>query len=305
DLNVDWVHVAKAGNWVSLLSGWAAEFPSAGSSDSDWQTFLVQSLELPVILSLAGAAIAAATLWALCRCHMRARTASPPWILFLLVCLGTLACFVTGIYLCAVEGQRGFHLASSNLALAAEHATAAQAMAEDLNISGTSFVRNLDRLYVECPKSTHEFLRGSVMELKVEVSGYLDSVARYASSLQGVPEQLALAEQQSHSVDAFVSLCLGLPIAVVSLCYMTIGLLVAVAECSGAKCARRCSFFQLPCVGATCVAPAVLLVALVSAMELSVGIVSSAFCSDADVLTLAYAEDFWCCCSMPYTFSCA
>ena len=41
-------------------------------------------------------------------------------------------------------------------------------MSEALNLSSSSFRHNLDRLYVECPNNTHEFLGGSFSARKAE-----------------------------------------------------------------------------------------------------------------------------------------
>mmetsp|Transcript_63440 Transcript_63440/g.112791 ORF Transcript_63440/g.112791 Transcript_63440/m.112791 type:complete len:461 (-) Transcript_63440:49-1431(-) len=290
----EWLHWTEVSSEVQRLASFSMiHFPSPGSPGSAWRTFLTGSLGLPAAVVLVGAGMACLTLFLLRRVHIKATTGSSrlPWITFVLVCTATLACFAAGIYFCVTEWQKGYTLASSYLAAATIDAKKSEQIAEALNITGHSFTNNLDRLYVECPKSTHQTLQASVEEVKNEVVKYLVAVQAFSNSLQGISDKISLLEQYSRSIGIFVDSCVSSTATILAVCYICIVLVIFLAEFSGPTCIRRCSCLQLPCLGAACIAPAVLLVALGSAMELSIGVMSSAFCINADNITLDYAED--------------
>eukprot|EP00931_Biecheleriopsis_adriatica_P048398 TRINITY_DN27958_c0_g1_i1.p1 TRINITY_DN27958_c0_g1~~TRINITY_DN27958_c0_g1_i1.p1 ORF type:complete len:486 (-),score=76.24 TRINITY_DN27958_c0_g1_i1:7-1431(-) len=289
----DWVHHTQVSNWVRLLADWGSNFPDPGTGHSGWQGFLAGSLSLPIVLIVLGAITAAVTLFVLCRVHIKASAPQGrhPWMHFAMICMATLALFVVGMYFCLVEGNKGYMLASSELASAGGDVRTAKDMAEALNISGGSVGQNLDRLYSQCPASTHQFLKASVQGLQSDIADFMRAVWSFSSRLQGLPEQLASVEGQSRAIGTFVDWCLSMPILSLGVCYVGVGSIVAIAESGHPKWIRRCSCLQLPCLGAFCVAPAVLLVAFVSAMELAVGVMSSAFCTRADNITLSYARD--------------
>eukprot|EP00930_Biecheleria_cincta_P036853 TRINITY_DN25258_c0_g1_i1.p1 TRINITY_DN25258_c0_g1~~TRINITY_DN25258_c0_g1_i1.p1 ORF type:complete len:463 (-),score=58.53 TRINITY_DN25258_c0_g1_i1:88-1443(-) len=287
--DTDWVHHTEANSWVQFLAGHAADFPAP--DHPDWNKFLTGSLQLSTVLLVVGAVTSASTLFVLCRVHIKAATQRPPWTHFGVICIGTLICFLFAVYFCVVEGQKGYPLATSNLAAAVSDAQAAGEVANVLNASVQTFTSHLNVLYDVCPGNTHKFLGEWVRQVKVEVSRYNVAVHTYASSMHGIPEQLLRVESLSFNVGTLMDCCVSLPILLFAVCYIGIGLVIVQAECPGPKWLRRCSCLHIPFVGAACVAPAVLLVAFAAAAELSVGVMSSAFCADADNITLSYAEE--------------
>lgn len=205
--------------------------------------------------------------------------------------IGSLLCFLVAAYFCVVEGQKGYPLATLNLGAAVADAQAAGEAASVLNASGHAFISHLNVLYDVCPAGTYKFLGEWVRQMKVEVNRYNAAVHTYASCMDGFPAQLSSVEKMSSSVGIVMDCCLSLPVLLFAVCHIGIGLVIVQAECPGPKWLRRCSCLHIPFVGATCVAPAVLLVAVAAATELSVGVMSSAFCADADNITLSYAEE--------------
>ena len=163
-------------------------------------------------------------------------------------------------------------------------------MADALEISTSSFGHNLDRLYSECPATTHEFLGPSITQRKRELEVGRAALARLEGMLQGLPNLLDTLVHASRSL--VVSLA-GLQIlSLVSLivCLASAGLVVFLAESSGPKLAKRCSCCQLPCLASVLFAPVLILVAGCAAAELFLAVFSSAMCRQPELAVLNFAQ---------------
>ncbi|CAK9028907.1 Chaperone protein dnaJ 10 [Durusdinium trenchii] len=72
-------------------------------------------------------------------------------------------------------------------------------MSAALNISSGSFQHNLDRLYTECPNTTHEFLGDSVTARKQEAREAQDTALVLLKQLSGIPQWLTQRTKDCHT----------------------------------------------------------------------------------------------------------
>jgi len=73
-------------------------------------------------------------------------------------------------------------------------------------------------------------------------------------------------------------------------CFIVIFAVIFVAEHAHGRCVRRCERYSHSCLGIGCIAPAMILISIVVSAELSLGILASAFCVEADRTAMRYAE---------------
>ena len=66
-----------------------------------------------------------------------------------------------------------------------------QDVSEALNLSSSSFRHNLDRLYIDCPNNTHEFLGGSLSARKAEADEAQEASLQLLLRTQGLPQWIS------------------------------------------------------------------------------------------------------------------
>ena len=192
---------------------------------------------------------------------------------------------------CIMYSSQGFGEASLLLSSLASEAWKVSDMADALGISMHSFGQNLDRLYSECPSTTHEFLAASIAERKHEIEESRVALARLVGMLQGLPDLLAGLLDKSQVLTGSLTWCQILPLAGLIVCQVCAGMLVFIAEYSGPKFAKRCNCFQLPCLASSLFVPVLVLVATCAAAELLLAVFSSAMCSRPESALLNYVRE--------------
>ncbi|CAK9026073.1 unnamed protein product [Durusdinium trenchii] len=269
------------------LAAWSGEFPPANSSGGQWEHFALESFRLSTVVFCVGILVSLFTLLILCKVHIRAHEQTRPCVMFLILLLANLGGLAVSGFL-ASFGSYG--RAASTLSDLAVEIRDVQDMSAALNISSGSFQHNLDRLYTECPNTTHEFLGDSVTARKQEAREAQDTALVLLKQLSGIPQWLTQRTKDIISMAALVALSFGTPLVLLLISYLAICMLIGVAECAGPKCIRRCSCCQIACVAVSCISPTILLISIIVALELGFSMMSSAFCKNPTLVVLSYAD---------------
>jgi len=287
-----WVQQYEASGWVETLGHLAAEFPKPGTSSAAWSDFVSGSMTLPLAVVSIGAVAALMVPLVLHCCHpkCRSRTGGPPWKSFACACFLCFGLLAVSGALALQTNVASFETASWQLKRAAGDVDMAFKLAQGLNSSGIAVVADLTRLNTDCPQRIQEYLGDSVTDIITQVNGYLTEVGRLVAAMTGTPEQILHLQEQAVEINAAAIWFLAVPWLVVLACCGAIALTVFIIEKAGRKCAKRCERCELPCLGLACVAPAMVLISAVAALELLVGILSSGACLTVDQTTLNYSQ---------------
>lgn len=275
------------------LRGFLAEFGATWPSEGSWKSFWARNLRLPGLVFCLGLATALALGLLLVKVHLKATygstsTARRLWIQ--LAALGganVMGIFLGFFYLYSSQSHSQASLVLTSLA---SEAWKVADMTSAMNVTTKSFAHNLDRLYSECPKTTHEFLGSSIAQRKEELHVARKALAKLDETLQDLPDLLAALASKSQTLVASLAWCQLLPLAGLMACLVAAAVLVFIAEYSGPKLANRCRWFQLPCLASTLIAPVLVLVAGCAAAELLLAVLSSAQCSRPERTVLNYAR---------------
>mmetsp|Transcript_36549 Transcript_36549/g.104001 ORF Transcript_36549/g.104001 Transcript_36549/m.104001 type:complete len:494 (+) Transcript_36549:64-1545(+) len=287
-----WVQPYSATGCVHVLGGLSADFPPPRSSHEDWQGFFDGSLGLPWAIVAIGviSAIAHPLVQHCCHPKWRSRYDGAPWRSLTVVAVATLVCWLVTVVLGFRAHRVSFSAATTILQRAADDVVLVSKLAEGLNVSCAEVVQDLSRLHAACPLEVRDMLSSSVDNIIQQVSGYVQDMRGVNATLAGIAESIAAIDEITAEVGATVGACLAVPAVLVVLCCGAIATTVAIVDKANAHCAERCHRCELPCLGAFCVAPAMLLVSAVAAAELAVGIFSGGFCLEVDETVLRYAE---------------
>jgi len=126
-------------------------------------------------------------------------------------------------------------------------------------------------------------MKGSIHVL--DITEILEEALRYASFLQVVPERVSMAEQIVHTTRRWAVFALVLPMVTAFLVAIAVSFDVLVAQMRARRRAQRCL-----CCGISFAPLCVAGVALCAAGELSLGILGSSMCADADAIVLRGAS---------------
>lgn len=294
-----WANQTGVNFWVqAIASAGDGHFPRADAPSQEWRQWIIQCGRLPLVIVVLGIAVAAATLyfmWADKRHSVRARNTSAPqlqllWRRFFVACFLTIVFCGTGLFNCVSLGMSSSNIAGQEVQRLETDLSLAEELTEALNLSGASFNRNLDRLYTDCPLKVQAMINESVASLKSDVSDYNSEIKFFHSVVHGLPEEISLFVRRSQPIAVDFGLLLGIPSAAAALCFIALSSLVLIAERVGPKCAKRCETCEHTCVGLSFVAPAILIVALLSAAELAACIGTASFCLHSDSVALDYLE---------------
>ncbi|CAE7582751.1 ATJ10 [Symbiodinium natans] len=164
-----------------------------------------------------------------------------------------------------------------------------------MNVSTRSFDHNLDRLYSECPSTTHEFLGSSITEMKGELKKARAALAGLHGMLEHLPGLLLALADRSRSLVTSLTWCQVLPLLAIAVCFVALAMLVFLHEpsspcSSGPTLAKRCSCFQLPCLASSVLVPVLILVAGCGAAELLLAVFSSTLCRRPETTMLNYVN---------------
>jgi len=275
------------------LRGLLAEFGATWPSEGSWKSFWAQNLRLPGLVFCLGLAAALALGLILVKVHLKATNGSTNpakrlWIQ--LAALGgtnVMGIFLGFFYLYSSQSHSQASLVLTSLA---SEAWKVADMTSAMNVTTKSFAHNLDRLYSECPKTTHEFLGSSIAEQKGELHTARNALAKLDDMLQDLPGLLAALASKSQTLVGSLAWCQLLPLAGLMACLVAAAVLVFIAEYSGPKLANRCRWFQLPCLASALIVPVLVLVAGCAAAELLLAVLSSAQCSRPEMTVLNYAR---------------
>jgi len=166
----------------------------------------------------------------------------------------------------------------------------ASQLAEALNVSGVALIDDLDRLDVDCPAAIQPYVGNSSEYAKKYISAYIQQCKELSHSLVRAPEMLERAHRISRRIGYFLLACATVPSLAVVVCIIVITATVFAMEHGNGKCVRRCERCSHACLGIGCVAPVMLLIALVAAVELALSITASSFCLKPDSTALGYAQ---------------
>jgi len=161
----------------------------------------------------------------------------------------------------------------------------ARAQLQMFDATCTSALSDVDASMRHCPEPHQGEFEEVLGPLSDSVKRYLEEALRYASFLQVVPERVSMAEQIVHTTRRWAVFALVLPMVTAFLVAIAVSFDVLVAQMRARRRAQRCL-----CCGISFAPLCVAGVALCAAGELSLGILGSSMCADADAIVLRGAS---------------
>lgn len=287
--------VAEASSWSHFFASLGEEFPPAGSSQASWEQFEHEAYKVPGLLVVLGACTAVLLPMVLCCCpplgkYSRGARGRPPFGGFGLSLVLTLACLIVGLVANVRLGGRSLSMAKKEMLQATSDIWKAKRYTAVLTRSGGAVLQDLGLMYDACPREAQDYLGNSVSGIESSVRKYNKVALHLADAVVSLPQRLVDAQQAGISMGNEYSWQIAFPsFVLVAIASGVITAAVAIQECAGPKVARRCERCQMPLVSFVVVAPVVVLLCVVASMELKLGIEMSAYCQDADAITLQYA----------------
>lgn len=289
--NFSWAEPYLESPWVKVMAALAPQFPSPDDSESSevWRHFALACAGGAAVLAGLGVVATLAVLLRSCCCYSRmpqARPSSKP-----MLCGGVLTFILAVAGICAylLVGRKGVTTATDEISKAIGDITSARDQGLVLAALGAQLSGNLSLAAPLCQQAPG--VQAALAAVQAQIDGYRSTVDEYNTDMQDIPGKLSDVKSALHTVSDLTLYGLGIPLALVLLCCTAIVVVGCATRCR-AEGSGRCSNCCIKSLGLLLFAPAILVVAAVSAGEFGAGLALGSFCKDVDTNTLTYVHKF-------------
>eukprot|EP00438_Fugacium_kawagutii_P023257 Skav204761 [mRNA] locus=scaffold1013:291684:294645:+ [translate_table: standard] len=143
-------------------------------------------------------------------------------------------------------------------------------------------LKNLEGIPSTCPTVIQPRVKSEVDKIANQVKTFTQAVDAFDDIVQPLPNKVKTVKDKAFDMGQLTAAGLLIPLTLVLVSCLTV-ILAVCCSCTG-----RCTGCCLRSLGPLLMAPTVLVIALVAAVQLELGIVTSSFCEDVDVNSLAF-----------------